>query len=114
MYISRHRYYHWLAALVLHTMYYIYHSLARRSRAKLKMGTQTFTDSLTQVPAHCDGRCAVQVRTAVEVPAPKRQCAIVPWQQIEVESVTGSTLFHLVNMPLCLGWRGVGCCHTLI
>ena len=28
-----------------------YHSLARRSRAKLKMGTQTFTDSLTHKPA---------------------------------------------------------------
>ena len=75
------------------------------------MGTQTFTDSLTQVPAHCDGRCTAQVRATAEVPAqvpaPKRQCAMVPWQQIEVESVTGSTLFHLVNMPLCLGWRGV-------
>ena len=99
MYISRHRYYHGLN-------YYIYHSLARRSRAKLKMGTQTFTDSLTQVPAHYDGRCAT-AEVPAQVPAPKRQCAMVPWQQIEVESVTGSTLFHLVNMPLCLAWRGV-------
>jgi hypothetical protein len=70
------------------------------------MGTQTFTDSLTQVPAHYDGRCAT-AEVPAQVPAPKRQCAMVPWQQIEVESVTGSTLFHLVNMPLCLAWRGV-------
>ena len=61
MYISRHRYYyHGLHYST--TYYYIYHSLARRSRAKLKMGTQTFTDSLTQVPAHCDGRCTAGAR----------------------------------------------------